>query len=121
MTAALDLDSHLTLDEVKNLTSNDVAGLCWQHDVKVEDSGDYLDGYYQENSRPIREGSSPVYGEFWTKVGEVAAILKDAPTWPFPPLTVREGVLYDGHHRANAAIKVGWDKEIPVTTQFMWW
>ncbi|QFG12583.1 ParB-like nuclease domain protein [Mycobacterium phage Toaka] len=120
MTTALGYET-LTLDEVKSLTSNDVAGLCYQYGVSVEDSGAHLDEYYQSNARSIRDGGPSVYGHFWTKVGEVEAILKTSDQWPFPPLTVRENTLYDGHHRANAAIKAGWDKEIPVTEQFMWW
>ncbi|QFG04657.1 ParB-like nuclease domain protein [Mycobacterium phage Keziacharles14] len=119
MTTALGYDT-LTLDEVKKLTSNDVAGLCYAH-ASVEKSGDYLDAYYLDNARAVRPGSAPVYGEFWTKVGEVAAILKTSDQWPFPPLTVIGDRLYDGHHRANAAIKVGWDKEIPVTGEFTYW
>ncbi|QBJ01166.1 ParB-like nuclease domain protein [Mycobacterium phage Arissanae] len=121
MTSMLDQDT-LTLDEVKALQANDVAGLCGPI-CTVEESGKYLEQYYLSNSRSISgdQTSPPVYGGFWTKVGEIAAILKDADEWPFPPLVVRDKTLYNGHHRSNAAIMAGWDKEIPVTTDFGWW
>ncbi|QGH78087.1 ParB-like nuclease domain protein [Mycobacterium phage LoneWolf] len=120
MTAALDLDSHLSTAEVSALKSNDVENMMGIP-CTIAESGEHLNRYYQTHARRISEDSHPVTGGFWTKVGEVAAILKDSTVWPFPPLMVREGVLYDGHHRANAAIKAGWDKEIPVTTEAWWW
>ncbi|QFG11598.1 ParB-like nuclease domain protein [Mycobacterium phage BogosyJay] len=120
MTTALHTDTTLTTDQVKRLRSNDVENMMGIS-CTIEDSGQHLDRYYHNNSRRISDHTPPVYGGFWTKVGEVAAILKDSTDWPFPPLMVREGVLYDGHHRANAAIKAGWDKEIPVTTEMTWW
>ncbi|QFG08661.1 ParB-like nuclease domain protein [Mycobacterium phage Vanisoa] len=114
-------DTFLTTEEIKGLSSNDVEQLLG-FGCTIEESGPHLNSFYQTNARRISEQSPhAVTGGFWTKVGEVAAILKDADVWPFPPLMVRGNVLYDGHHRANAAIRIGWDKEIPVTTSWSFW
>ncbi|ALF00958.1 hypothetical protein SEA_SERENITY_91 [Mycobacterium phage Serenity] len=119
MTTALDYDT-LTVDEVSALTSNDVAGLCYAF-ATVAESGPLLDEFYQENARSVSPGTPPVKGKFWEKVDQVAEILKASDEWPFDPLTVRDNTLYDGHHRANAAIKSGWDKPIPVSERFFGW
>lgn len=108
----------LTLEEVSALHSNDVASLMGVK-ATVADSGKHLEDYYRENSRSVRKYSKPEYGKFWDKVEEIAALLDGAKEWPLPPLMVKRGTLYDGHHRANAAIKVGWDKPIPTTESWM--
>ncbi|QBJ00268.1 ParB-like nuclease domain protein [Mycobacterium phage Pharaoh] len=111
----------LTLDEVSKLNSNDVACLL-RTQCTIADSGQHLEGYYITNSREVRPGSGhSEYGRFWDKVGEIAEILKGSDEWPLPPLMVRGDTLYDGHHRANAAIKAGWDKPIPVTDMWTFW
>ncbi|ABE67409.1 ParB-like nuclease domain protein [Mycobacterium phage Che12] len=120
MTAALlDYDT-LTVDEVSALDSNDVAGLCHVSST-VGESGKHLNEFYKENARSISPGTPAVKGKFWEKVGQVADILKRSDEWPFDPLTVRGTTLYDGHHRANAAILAGWSKPIPVSEQFFGW
>ncbi|AGR46501.1 ParB-like nuclease domain protein [Mycobacterium phage Odin] len=119
MTAALLDHRTLTVDEISALTSNDVAGMVGEV-ATVADSGPYLDKYYQENPRRISVGTPPVKGKFWEKVGQVADILKGSDEWPFDPLTVRGKTLYDGHHRANAAILVGWSKPIPVSEDWFY-
>ncbi|AVP42209.1 ParB-like nuclease domain protein [Mycobacterium phage GreedyLawyer] len=120
MTTAV-LEKTLTLEEVSALHSNDVASMRGEY-VTVAESGEHLNEYYKVHSRPVSVGGPYEYGKFWDKVSQVAEILKCCDEWPFPPLVVREKTLYDGHHRANAAIKVGWDKPIPVTTEWWdWW
>ncbi|ATW60218.1 ParB-like nuclease domain protein [Mycobacterium phage Ph8s] len=120
MTAALLDRATMTVDEVSALTSNDVAGLCFEH-ATVGESGPLLDEFYQENARSVSPGTPPVKGKFWDKVDQVADILKESDEWPFNPLTVIGKTLYDGHHRANAAIRVGWDKPIPVADSWFDW
>jgi hypothetical protein len=57
-----------------------------------------------------------VKGKFWEKVHEVVNILNVSDEWPFEPLFVSNKTLYNGHHRANAAILAGWSKPIPVSS-----
>ncbi|AER48278.1 ParB-like nuclease domain protein [Mycobacterium phage Blue7] len=118
MTTAV-LDKTLLVEEVSELTSNDVASMRGVH-VTIAESGEHLNEYYKENSRVVYEGGPYEYGKFWDKVSQIADILKGSDEWPFPPLVVRGNILYDGHHRANAALKVGWDKPIPVTEEWWW-
>ncbi|AOT24824.1 ParB-like nuclease domain protein [Mycobacterium phage Isiphiwo] len=109
----------LTLEEVSGLSSNDVASMRSVY-CTIAESGEHLHEYYKENSRAVYDGGPYEYGKFWEKVSQIADILKGSDEWPFPPLVVRGKTLYDGHHRANAAIKAGWDKPIPVTEQWWW-
>jgi hypothetical protein len=44
----------------------------------------------------------------------LANILRAADTWPFPPLHAAGQSLWNGHHRAQAAILAQWDKPIPI-------
>lgn len=121
MTTAL-AEKTMTVEEISSLKSNDLRCLM-SVDSTIAESGKHLESYYQNNSRSIEPGVSgpSVYGGFWTKVSQVADILKGSDEWPFPPLTVRGDHLFDGHHRANAAIKAGWSKPIPVTEEWVCW
>ncbi|AXH48852.1 ParB-like nuclease domain protein [Mycobacterium phage Steamy] len=111
----------LTVDEVSKLNSNDVAMLL-RTACTIAESGKHLEGYYLTNSREVFPGDRNAQtGKFWEKVSQIEAILKEADDWPLPPLMVRGDTLFDGHHRANAAIKAGWDKPIPVTTDWTFW
>lgn len=110
------LEFTLTLEEVMALDANDTACMAGIK-TTVADSGAVLDSYYQHHERYNFRGG--VKGHFWTKVNEVAEILKGSNEWPFQPLTVNGERLLDGHHRANAAIVAGWEKPIPVTDCWM--
>ncbi|ASZ75248.1 ParB-like nuclease domain protein [Mycobacterium phage MissWhite] len=103
----------MTLEEVSRLRANDVSSMAGVS-CTVAESGQYLDEYYQDHERWNYQGG--VTGKFWDKVYEVVAILETAEEWPFEPIEVSNDktVLYDGHHRSNAAILAGWDKPIPV-------
>jgi len=105
----------LTLEELKKLNSNDATAMVGIK-ATVEESGTILHEYYLDHPRYNYRGG--VKGKFWDKVGECADILRTAEEWPFPPLEVVGGTLVDGHHRANAALMVEWDKEIPVSTDY---
>lgn len=48
-------------------------------------------------------------------IQHLADILAVSATWPFPPLQVSGSQLWNGHHRAQAAVLAQWDKPIPVT------
>ena len=96
----------MTIDEVSELWADD----CYKR-VTVAESGPVLNDEYSRD-----EWYTETYGSFWGKVGEIADILKKSIEWPFEPLEVSRDrkVLFDGHHRSNAALLVGWDKPIPV-------
>ncbi|QFP95566.1 ParB-like nuclease domain protein [Mycobacterium phage GaugeLDP] len=111
-----DMDSYddfMTTAEVAKLYASDCESMGGVV-ATVEDSGPILDEYYQHTPRYNFRGG--VTGHFWTKVNEVAEILKGSDTWPFEPIEVSSDrkVLYDGHHRSNGAILAGWDKPIPI-------
>ncbi|EKF22980.1 hypothetical protein C731_2983 [Mycolicibacterium hassiacum DSM 44199] len=103
----------MTLEEVARLKANDVSSMVGIS-CSVAESGQYLEEYYQSNPRWNYQGG--VTGKFWDKVHEVVDILNVSDEWPFEPIEVNRDktVLYDGHHRANAALLAGWDKPIPV-------
>lgn len=105
----------LTLEEVANLKAADVDSIMGET-VSVSESGKYLERYYETTPRYNYRGG--VTGKFWDKVREVADILEQSEEWPFPALAVVGGVLFDGHHRANAALLVKWDKGIPTETSY---
>lgn len=102
----------MTLEEVAALHAGDVDG----DDVTVGESAPFLEKYYETTPRYNYRGG--VTGMFYDKVVEVASILEQADEWPFPALAAKHGVLYDGHHRANAALLVGWSKPIPVDSNY---
>uniref|UniRef100_A0AAU8GRN0 ParB-like nuclease domain n=1 Tax=Mycobacterium phage BabyBack TaxID=3158877 RepID=A0AAU8GRN0_9CAUD len=110
----MELNAHfMTTAEVAQLKASDCSS-CMDVDCTVAESGPVLEKFYQSTPRYNFRGG--VTGHFWTKVNEVAEILKGSDTWPFEPIEVSSDrtVLYDGHHRSNAAILAGWDKPIPV-------
>ncbi|WP_232077231.1 hypothetical protein [Mycolicibacterium aichiense] len=102
----------MTLEEVSQLRAGDVDAYGGNDSVSVADSGPHLAEYYETTPRYNYRGG--VCGMFWDKVQEVVDILLVSHEWPFEPLTVGGDTLYDGHHRANAAIIANWDKPIPV-------
>ncbi|QGJ88838.1 ParB-like nuclease domain protein [Mycobacterium phage Yecey3] len=106
--------AYMSLAEVKALKSGDCSG-CMGVECTIEESGPVLEKFY-ENTPRWNHGSQT--GKFWEKVGEHADLLRDSNdgSWPFPPLELGQNGtwLYDGHHRANAAIMVDWPHPIPV-------
>ncbi|AHG23870.1 hypothetical protein CH25_gp16 [Mycobacterium phage EagleEye] len=112
-TATMTRTDTMTLEEVSQLRSGDVDSI-FGIDCTIADSGEHLDEYYQKY--PRYNFRKP--GGFWAKVNEVAEILKGSDEWPFEPIEISSDrkTLWDGHHRSNAAILVGWDKPIPVLT-----
>ena len=105
------MQTTMTVDQIAELKASDV-DCRFGETVSVAESGPYLDEYYQTTPRYNYRGG--VTGHFWTKVNEVADILKGSDEWPFEPIEVCGKTLLDGHHRSNAAIVAGWDKPIPV-------
>ncbi|QBP30562.1 ParB-like nuclease domain protein [Mycobacterium phage Charm] len=104
----------MTLEEVCALKSGDCSGAMGV-DCTIAESGPVLEEFYETNPR-WNYGNQT--GKFWEKVGEVVNILKTSNDWPFEALEVNgdKTYLFDGHHRANAAILANWDKPIPVQT-----
>ena len=99
-------DGFIDLETLKDYRAHD----C-DNGATVEHSGAVLHEMYLDDTPRFNHGMSN--GAFWEKVNQIADILRVSEVWPFPPINIEGGGLYDGHHRSNAAIMVGWDKPIP--------
>lgn len=104
-------EAYITVDDLDSIIAHDVS--CYTGDyVPVSKAAPHLEQYYRTTPRYNYKGG--VTGQFWNKVQEIVEILHGSNEWPFKPVQVRGGVLYDGHHRCTAALVAGWDKPIPV-------
>jgi hypothetical protein len=101
------IEDYVMLSDLMGLRAGDLDEESFVGDTMLND----LDEHYQYEAR-YNHGSQK--GKYFEKVRQIARILNESDSWPFPAVEIGGDTLFNGHHRVSAAILVGWDKPIGI-------
>lgn len=105
--------STITLDELKQLESGDFGGPVGEIGERFYGTT-YLEvkgSDWHDRSGKRRPSGGKRHSEHY--VALLALTLLIEGEWPFPALSGTHTELWNGHHRSQAALLIGWDKPIP--------
>lgn len=96
----------IDMDEVRGLRSGDYEG----YDVTEIENMMVKDYGHRQSHR----STGMPWISYLNAMGEALMAAMESGVWPFPPIRVMNGTLYDGHHRVMVALKLGWEAPIPM-------